>query len=402
MASDLWVLVTERSAVPLHGGAMEAQVTPTEPRPTPTPEPAEGEPQPAPATQAAIALLAVGPGHVEIARGAGGGVRVGDRFALFRQQEVQEEGFVGEELVALAEVTRVKRDSAFAELSRNTVVRASDVARPARKDQIESNVYPVRIPHVGEFGAVLRPIVNAGSPLGLGVLAEAHASYWGSAYFFDIVLQPVGLGWSEDGNVVSTAGLLQAGYDNRAFAVGLGGGISWVNGNADEMLGSSGFAESDAGSPNQTVERQVTHSAFTLSQQARLGARDGLNLSLRNTLILHRDEEQDESGFIYGGTLGKLTLPLDRRSDLFLEGGGGVMGYWLVGAGVGTWVVGNGAPGSWKLSISAGVAGIWGSREVTETVMSPPDQPRVYTYDEDIGIGGPMVSVGFQRRFALD
>ena len=36
------------------------------------------------------------------------------------------------------------------------------------------------------------------------------------------------------------------------------------------------------------------------------------------------------------------------------------MGYWFAGAGVSTWVVGNGSPGSWRLSVSAGGAGIMG------------------------------------------
>jgi hypothetical protein len=250
---------------------------------------------------------------------------------------------------------------------------------------------------------VLRPIINAGSPLGVGVLADASASYWGNSYFADVMLQPIGLGWTEDGSVVSAAALVELGYDGRAFAVGLGAGMSWVNGNADYMLEQSGFASTAADegrATTQVVERQQTHSAFTLSQLARLGARDGLSLSLRNLLILHKNSEDDSRGFIYGGTVGKLTVPLDRRTDLFVEGGGGVMGYWLFGAGVGTWLVGNGSPGSWKLSISAGAAGIWGSREVTETTQLPGGQTSTYTYDDEIDISGPMVSAGLLRRFA--
>lgn len=401
---QLWVLVTERSAVPLAEAAATPQVRETAPSVPATSDTAVHPT--APASPPPTSVRRIAPGRVELGSGKQQGVRVGDRYAIHRAEPIGEpsDGFVGEELVALAEVTAVKENSALGELSRNTVVENGDVARPAREDQRESNVYPVRVPHVGEYGGVLRPIVNAGSPLAIGVLAEAQASYWGSAYFVDVALQPLGLGWSEDGNVVSTAALLQAGYDNRAFAVGLGAGMSWVNGNADDMLKSSGFASADesaGGSPPEVVDRQETHSAFTLSQVARLGARDGLHLYLRNILIAHEDSETDESGFIYGGTLGKLTIPLDRSSDLFVEGGGGVMGYWLVGAGVGTWVVGNGAPGSWKLTISAGAAGIWGSREVTETTTSPDGSTQSYTYDDEIDIGGPMVSVGFTRRFGF-
>lgn len=348
-----------------------------------------------------FAVRVTEPGVLAIATGADSSVRIGDRFAIYRQTTVDNAGgaFVGEEQVAFAEVVAVKAGSALAELSRTALVSESDVARRARPDQSESNVYPVRVAHVGEFGGTLRPIVNAGSPLGVGALADLYATYWGNAYFVNVTLQPLGLGWTDEGNIVSTSALLEGGYDARAFSVGLGLGISAINGDTESMLRSSGFgtAEDNAAAGGVTeTDTQETHTAFALSQRVRLGALDGLNLSLRNLLILQGDSDSDSGGFIYGGTMGKLTLPLDRRNDLFLEGGGGVMGYWLVGAGVGTWVTGNGSPGSWKLSISAGAAGIWGTREVTVTGPT-----YSYVNQQDVEVGGPMVSVGLSRRFGL-
>jgi hypothetical protein len=399
---QVWVTTVARAAMPLEQGVSAPSSLAT---PAGVPATGVGALR-GPSPTRVVGLWVVTPGSVELDAGKKDGVRVGDRFAIYRSTSVdgpRAEGFQGEELVAMSEVVAVKEDRARAELSRNAVVLEGDTARLARDDQTESNAYPVRVAHLGEVGGVLRPIINAGSPLGVGVLAEASASYWGKGYFVDVMLQPVGLGWTEDGNVVSAAALIDLGYDGRAFAVGLGAGMSWVNGDADYMLASfKGTGAEDAAEQGQvdTVERQETHSAFTLAQLVRLGARDGLNLSLRNLLILHHDQELDENGFIYGGTLGKLSVPLDRRSDIFLEGGGGVMGYWLVGAGVGTWIVGNGSPGSWKLSISAGAAGIWGSREVTETTTFPGQAPSSSTYTEQIDIDGPMVSAGLMRRFA--
>lgn len=160
-------------------------------------------------------------------------------------------------------------------------------------------------------------------------------------------------------------------------------------------------ADDESGSSTVTVvERQQTHGAFALSQVARLGSRDALHFSLRNLLLLH-DPDDGAAGFIYGGTTAKLVAPVGTRTDLFAEGGGGVMGYWFVGVGTGAWIVGNGSPGSFYLSVSAGAAGVRGSKEVTTTVDDFNGAPYTSTYDEDVAVEGPMVSVGLTRRFGL-
>lgn len=398
VGESVWVTTISQQAVPLSELLVGTSRT----------QPSESAPDNTTATTTEPAAMIGGdctvkvvePGVIEIAAGSRHDVRIGNRFTIYRETAVgaPDSAFKGEELVALAEVVAVREDSALAELSRNAIVSEKDVARLARQDQTETNIYPVRVAGVGEFGGTLRPIVNAGSPLGVGALAEAFGSFWGNGYFVNLMVQPLGLGWTDKGNIVSTSALLEGGYDARAFSVGLGVGISAINGDMDSMLDSmfgASEATADAAEP-QVVDKQETHSAFTLSQWVRLGARDGLNLSLRNLLILHKDSDTKETGFFYGGTMGKLTVPLDRRNDLFIEGGGGVMGYWLVGAGVGTWVVGNGGPGSWKLSISAGAAGIWGTKEVTTTTATYSS-----TYHEDVDVTGPMVSFGVARRFAF-
>jgi hypothetical protein len=144
------------------------------------------------------------------------------------------------------------------------------------------------------------------------------------------------------------------------------------------------------------IQRQETHTALALAQVARLGARDGLSLRLNNLLLLHQKAEDGASGFIDGGTTARLVVPTGKRTDFFAEGGGGVMGYWFFGIGMGSWLVGNGSPGSWYLSVSEGAAGIRGSREITELL---PGQTTPYRYTKDISIAGPMVSVGLTRRF---
>ena len=287
----------------------------------------------------------------------------------------------------------------------------ADLARRARAKEDDSIVFPQRVPGVGEAALVLRPLVNVGSPIGVGLLSTLEASYWGGSYFVGVRVDPIGLGVTADGSIVATSALAEGGYDGQAFLVGLGFGVSAVNGNLDYMLDDSDYmyATDDAGYTYEVVDQQETHFAFTLSQVARLGARDGLRLWVRNLLLLHREDGlntdgtgyEEQSGFIYGGTSAELSIPTGRRADFFVEGGGGLMGYWFAGAGVSTWIYGNGSPGSWRLSVSAGGAGISGSRKVTQTYYDGINPPTETTYDETVSIMGPMVSIGIARRFSF-
>ncbi len=413
VGDQVWVFLTARSAQPVDAGggvalagapsapALAAAPAPAVPSAAPAPGPIEAER----ASPRLVELTLLRPGTVRIASGTGDGVRVGDRFLIYRSEIVAAAGaggFSGEQYVGSAEVVAVREDSSIAELTRSAVVRAGDRARAAlptdRRDRL---AFPPRVAGVGEYGFVARPLVNIGSPLGAGILADLEASYWGEGYFAGVAVQPLGLGTTADGGVLSIAALAEGGYDGAAFAAGLGAGVGWVNGDIDEMLWSSSADDADDGGPYRTESEQQTHGAFALSQVARLGSRDGTRFSLRNIVLLHRDED-GEQGFIYGGTTGKLAVPIGRRVDLFAEGGGGVMGYWFAGLGVGTWVLGNGGPRSLYLQVSAGAAGISGSRELTRSYFdSVTGERRQYTYTEDLRITGPMLAVGLKRRFEL-
>jgi hypothetical protein len=156
IADKLWVLTVSHQAVPLSEMVTSSAAA--------TPSPSNGAdvlgstPSVAPVTVEHVVKV-VEPGTIEIAAGAGNNVRIGNRFTIYRETTVgsQDSDFRGEELVALAEVVAVKEDSALAELSRNAIVSSHDVARPAREEQTESNIYPVRVAHVGEVGGTLRP-----------------------------------------------------------------------------------------------------------------------------------------------------------------------------------------------------------------------------------------------------
>jgi hypothetical protein len=412
---QVWMLVSSKMAMPVGdvGPSAAGQVGPSTSASAATASSSAGQvpvaapSKPTVATAPAaepsdVPIRLVSPGVIEIVAGAEQGVKIGDRYTLLRAERrtgVAQEQFEGERIVGTAEVVAVRADSALAEVSRTATARSNDYVRKSKRTaEEESNAFPLRVPNMGEVGIVLRPLINIGTPLGVGVLADLEATYWGSAYFAGASVQPLGFGTTANGSVVSIAALAEGGYDGHAFAAGLGAGIGWVNGDIDNMLWGSTSSDNSTGSTTTTT-KQDTHSAFAVSQVVRLGARDGLRLQLRNVLLLHRESATSPRGFIYGGTSGKLVVATGRRADVFCEGGGGVMGYWFFGIGVGTWVIGNGSPGSLHLAVSAGGAGISGSRQVTQTYTNPMGQPTSYSYDDTIDIAGPMVSIGITRRF---
>jgi len=358
-----------------------------------------------PAIERPIKILAIYPGAVKIDVGADDGVKAGDRFAVFRTRTVETAGneqFEGEELVAIIEVTAVADKYAVAELWKGDRVFETDGVRTAAADAKPSHVYPRRLSHVGEVALVLRPLLAVGETSGFGGLADLTAAYYTNYMFVDVRMQPLGFGWTEDGNIISASFIAETGYDGRAFALGLGVGASVVNGDIDEMLSSSGIGvAADEGGGAEPVDwEQRTRAAFTISQHVRLGARDGLHLTVYNLLMYHKDDSsdgEDDSGIIYAGTAGKVVVPLAARTYLFAEGGGGLMGYGFGDIGVFTWVRGAGDAGSVGVSALAGGAGVWGvrSRKVPDGLGGQ------YVEVQDITILGPMVGVGLTYRFGF-
>ena len=207
-----------------------------------------GQPAEDPATPGLdrpIRILAVYPGEVKLDVGSAEGVKAGNRFAVFRSTTVEtggDEQFEAEELVAVIEVVAVAEQHSVAELWKGDRVYETDVVRTAGRDVESNHVYPRRLSHVGEISLVLRPLLAVGVTSGFGGLADLTVAYFAKRMFVDVRMQPLGFGWTEDGNIVSASFMAEGGYDGRAFALGLGVGASAVNGDIDEMLERSSIA----------------------------------------------------------------------------------------------------------------------------------------------------------------
>jgi hypothetical protein len=249
----------------------------------------------------------------------------------------------------------------------------------ADKDHHTSLVYPRRLASLAEFSIVLRPILDVSNG-GIGGLCDLNGTYIGSAWFANVSVQPVGFGFTERGRLFTLIAVGEAGYDARVFGLGIGAGIA-----ASAAKAKKGWLEDVPADDPRNQGWSEEGAGFVISQVIRLGTRDGLNFTGRNTLI----------DFEWGGAHGTFDIPLTGRTTLFLEGGGSAVGYAMGAIGVSAWLRGNGDAKSIGLSASAGFAAAWVERDVDEGDEG---------YGEDANVVsaiGPMVSIGLDYRFGF-
>ncbi len=321
-------------------------------------------------------------GVVRVDFGATSGVERGDHVAFFLRHEValgEGQTTIEEERLAVGEVTAVTETRARIRLGLDERVPPGAGARATEAALSESRLNPPRVDGVLEAGFVLRPFLAVGA-FGFGTVSDV----WG-AYRFELPLrvlalvEPLGLGWADEGNVVAVAGNVFGTYDTRLFEIGLGAGWSAVNDRLD-----SAVAADDRGPGGVEPGFDEVESGLSISQLARLGATDGLHLVVRNNFLLADDT------FHYGGTVAEGQFPVSARSWLLLRGGGGRVGYGFGELGLRWLAVGNGDAGSLFLSVTAGGALLMGREERTA------DDGTKYT--EEVDYGGPLVGFGMEWR----
>jgi hypothetical protein len=280
--------------------------------------------------------------------------------------------------------------SSTVELDRGSVVREGDQAEKESRDR---NHYPIAPPRHGlvELGLILRPFL-ALDKLGVGSANVAWATLvFEKPWYVSAQLSPLAVGGVTSGPAVNIAGTLSGGYETQYFSVGLGAGGSTLgptalNFDARELVPPEDFP---AG-------------VLTITQEARLGARDGLHVSVRNFFLLvpaysctrpyyyyydGYSNGEGEAGctktgqeFTYGGIGLDLQVPVGIRTDIvgsFTTTGSGVL---AAEGGVSTWLRGNGDKGSLALRVGAG----YGSQETL--------------FGGRRELAGPMVSVGIRYR----
>lgn len=324
-----------------------------------------------------VRILSLQPGGVTLNVGSRDGVRVGDQYSVLRSVSVRgarSEEFLGTELAAVVEVIAVNPDRCLAVLGRGDRVTLEGTVQPRHPDHRSSIVYPRHLIHLGEVSVTLRPILNVVDGIGFGALNNLSVGYWGKGFFVTVLTDPLGFAFTDDGNILLTTLALEAGFDSRPFSIGLGVGIN-----------STSFKKN----------------AFAITQVVRLGARDGLNLELRNSFNLRKksvydygyggEEEEDVLGFEWGGISGRFNIPLTSRTNLYFEGGGSPVAHFYSEVGLFAWIIGNGDAGSLGLSAAAGAAGFDIDKYYNE---------QTYEY-ESVEAMGPLVSLGLDYRFGF-
>ena len=267
-------------------------------------------------------------------------------------------------------------------------------ARPTDADLSENLFVPPRVDNIWDVAFMARPFLAIGA-FGLGMVSDASLSMrHPSNLRMQVLLEPLSLGYADEGNIIAMAGNVLGSYDTRVFEIGLGLGWSLVN----EDLSRDVLATDEAaGRGVDAIESDIDEvkSGLSIAQIARLGATDGLHILLRNTFLLY-----DET-FHYGGTVGQLQWPVSRESWLLLRGGGGSAGSFYGEVGLRWLARGNGDKDSLFLTVTAGGAGLSGQKDSTCTQYdwsTDPPVPSEVQCTEPIGYGGPMVGFGAEWR----
>jgi hypothetical protein len=403
-AGRVWVIYQETRALPL--GQAPALAAPALPATEPGAA-AAAAPTEAPAPAAEIRVLRVERGAAVVSAGRGEGLVVGAPVRFLGTEVVSVPSLEGdaheeravERVVATGQVKILEEGRALIELQRGGRVDPGDRLEPD-PGRSAWPAAPERLDDLGEVGVAIRPLL-ALETLGVAFINEAWFSWsFEAPWYLEARLSPVGAGWSRDGNPLSVAALAAGGYDQRYFSVGLGAG--WSRLNSDPGGGS--YALDDKGS---SLEFQDVTGAPAVVQQARLGARDGLNLTVRNTFLLvprytydysgcdddvysydyryyYEDcvtAEEDGSEFAFGGIAMRLAVPTSARTDLVVDWGTGDAGATWVQGGVAAWLRGNGDSGSLGIEVAAGYGSLTGR----------PD-------DQYVSLYGPLVSAAMRWR----
>ncbi|MDP6934194.1 MAG: hypothetical protein QGG40_14815 [Myxococcota bacterium] len=412
-ADQTWMIVQQTRAIPIGGAtdglplaAVAAPHDTATPPAEPEPEP-ESEPEPEP--PGSVIRSDLGTAVVDLGRADG--LLSGSEIEILGTVFVTVPSLDGEgsetreveQVVATGRVRVLEEDRALVDLSRGGRVEAEDRVE-AREGIHRYPLAPARLGGLREVGGVLRPLL-ALDTVGLAFLNEAWFTWLPDGPWYGTArVAPLGLGWSQDGNPLVIAGLISGGYDSPYFSVGLGTGWSMLNGKPGSTSYDLAAQESDGGLSAITDFEDVDN-ALAVAQEARLGARDGLHMVIRNTFLLtptwtytydeacseedydgdYSDcyiQEKDSSEFVYGGFAMRVAVPTGDRSDLVLDWATGAAGATWVTGGVAAWLRGNGDKGSLGLEVAAG----YGMIEASPN-------------DENVELYGPLVSLGARHRW---
>jgi hypothetical protein len=415
---EVWVETAagDRRAAEVSPGAFGAATVPPEPRAA-EPEP-QTEPEPMPAVEPSVPaeelkpaelpvgeVVDLGVGTVVVDLGSDDGLAEDEWVEFFVMEEVDLGGgevVQQERRVGVGSVQTVGQSRSRIRLALNESVPLGARAReePEGVSALRTVYTPRRPRGVWELALNTRPFLALGT-LGGGAIFDGSFGYrFKMPMAIDLFFTPFAFGIARAGDIFTFAGNVVASYDQTAFQVGLGAGVSRIN-----TLPAGGGTDFIAGSE---AEEPNFRAGFSAAQYVRLGSVDGLHVSVLNNFILFEDE------FSFGGITIDAAVPLRIFSDpawIRARGGGGVPGYIFAELGIRILAVGNGGAGSLFLTPTVGGGVLTGER--WQTCQGYPGRPvepfnnRIEPGDElkdgicrvEYDYGGPLVGFGVEYRF---
>ncbi len=396
---SLWVHVRREEAHPLLAGPVGTAPAALADRPVAAvamADPAAMEPLSR--TEARIVSYRAGEATIDAGREAG--LREGDRVEVLVRHQVVLPAMPGEEpalaevdeRAAVAVVVATADDRSLLRLGVGERARPGDRVVATNLPTSESILAPPRLGGLGEVAFAFRPFLVL-DLLGIGSVNEAAVTWRTEAPWYGRVrVLPLGVALAaEESNLFNAAWSVGGGFDTRYFGLGLGLGMSAVNSEPRAVTSSSSLDVYTVGGRRYVPEFRGVHNKFGISQEVRLGARDGLNLEVYNTFI------RFAGAFRYSGTNVALFAPVTSRTTVLAGGGGGLAGFGYGELGVRSWVRGNGDEGSLALGTSAGWGFLFGNIPADED--APEDSLR--QRDRSVELTGPIVSVHGIWRFGF-
>lgn len=309
-----------------------------------------------------------------------GPAQLGDRFIVRSQRRVRVSDPTAtgrlyapsNQAMGMFVVTRVVGEVASGPLPRGTVAQVGDLAEPTAAPFYAPKVAPRLWYGMGRFYGTLQPLIEVGrgsfssnSSSGLGLLSEFTFEYY-FRFPLKLGVQAVPLGLVTGGTTgLSTELRALISFASSYFELGLSPGAEL------HLLGQP---------------------RFTIGYMLRLGSLDGLNLILHNSYFLVTGA-YTSTQLSFSSITGELNIPLARRFNLYLNGGGS--SYWAYGTlGLKYYLRGGGGPGT--LILNSGAGGAWVSDRCMTTTISTNSQYCDYKSTEGVG---PTLALGLDARF---
>lgn len=338
-AGTVWVESTRTEALPLSELALRAAAGSTSPLPSASPM------RPAEAKAASGSVIAVRPLEVTVSLGEQDGLKTGDHIEMYRRVSAADDQDLGEreESLAVGEVVALSDHRARIALGLGELVPIGASARVSVRRTSGSKLAPARRGGLLSIEGTLRPFLPI-ETLGFAMLGDLALTYrFDAPIYVRAEVRPFGVIVGNVRNSGAFGGFVQGGYDHQYFAVGLGVGALFNGEYQTVWTGETSVTDRD-----EALD-------FAVTQNARLGAVDGLSLTIVNAFSLDADDDRWQFGFFEGTA----QVALGTRTWLLASGGGGARaGYVFVELGLRRLLRGDGGPGSLFLKPAVGLAGI--------------------------------------------